>query len=88
MSPEQWTELLNETKTRHVEAYAATQGFDPAWARWYAEYLQGRLDDPSQVTVEELEQLLTEADQAFQAEGLEKEEWPRYYADFLVDRLG
>jgi hypothetical protein len=36
----QLTELFTETATAHHEAFAATDGNDPEWPIWYAEYLQ------------------------------------------------
>jgi len=36
----QLSDLFTETATVHHEAFAATDGKDPEWPIWYADYLQ------------------------------------------------
>ena len=35
--------LLNETTEAHHKAFAATEGEDPDWPLWYADYLLEKL---------------------------------------------
>ena len=42
---EELAELLLETGHHHHQAYVSSDGVDPEWALWYADYLQTRLWD-------------------------------------------
>ena len=41
----QLTEVFTETERVHLEAFAATEGNDPEWPIWYADYLQKPISD-------------------------------------------
>ena len=38
------SELFRQTGEAHHQAFVATDGDDPEWAIWYADYLQARLE--------------------------------------------
>jgi hypothetical protein len=79
--------VLNETAEAHHKAFAASDGEDPEWPIWYADYLLDRMRMMlnSKFTKSELIYILVSADK-------EKERvapgayWPRFYANFLVSR--
>ena len=78
-------ELLTDTGHAHHHAFEATDGADPEWPLWYAQYLEpkiaGHLD--SQPTRSRLVQCLLNADEYHAATG-RAEPWPRVYARFLL----
>jgi hypothetical protein len=81
-------ELLHEAAEAHHVAYAATDGVDPDWSLWYADYLIekgfGKLLGATFLK-SDLIYLLVGADkeQVMRAPG---GNWERYYADFFVGR--
>jgi hypothetical protein len=77
--------LFRETGAAHHRAFAATDGDDPDWPRWYA----GHLAEPlSRLLGVELEALGLEADlKAVEAEhGAQApdSDWASYYADWFL----
>lgn len=80
-------ELFRETGEAHHQAYIETDGADPEWPLWYAEYLQERLAPPLDATFTRsaLVHLLVLAasEQPLRAPGAN---WARYYARFFMDR--
>ena len=42
---EKLAELFKKTGAAHHEAFAATDGADPDWAIWYADYFHNRLGE-------------------------------------------
>ena len=78
--------LLLDTGRAHHAAFAETDGVDPEWPIWYAEYLQVKLGNllDTQFTRSELIYLLVMADreQAQSTGG----DWLMFYADFFIDR--
>jgi NAD(P)H-hydrate epimerase len=84
---EELANVLNETAEAHHKAFAASDGEDPEWPIWYADYLLDRMRMMlnSKFTKSELIYILVSADK-------EKElvapgaYWPRFYANFLVNR--
>ena len=82
-------ELLAETGPAHHQAFIATNGEDPNWAEWYAEYLRLRLNTMLETgfSVSELAALLTEAE-ADRSKHTPDAEWPRSYAEYLLERFG
>jgi NAD(P)H-hydrate epimerase len=82
-------DLFRETGPAHHHAYRATDGADPDWPLWYAEYTQARLNAllGTALTRSELTYLLVsvEMERAAQAPGAA---WPDYYADFFLHRYG
>jgi hypothetical protein len=79
--------LLNETAEAHHKAFAATEGEDPDWPIWYADYLLGKMRQmlKAKFTKSELIYLLVSADKrnGIIAPGAY---WPRFYAKSLVNR--
>jgi hypothetical protein len=81
----QLEELFRETGEAHHQAYIETDGADPEWPLWYADYLQERLGlllDAS-FTKSELVYLLiwVATEQPLSAPGAN---WARYYARKLL----
>jgi hypothetical protein len=79
--------LLREAAAAHSRAFASTDGYDPDWPRWYADYLLAPLDsllgrtlDLGQVAAE---LAALDADQRQNAPGAD---WPLYYAAWFVQR--
>jgi hypothetical protein len=81
--------LFRETSGAHHYAYRETDGADPEWPLWYAEYLQPKLNTllNTTFTKSELVSLLVLAanEQARIAPGTD---WPSHYAQFLVRHAG
>jgi hypothetical protein len=81
-------ELLHEAAEAHHGAYAATDGVDPDWSIWYADYLiehgLGKL----------LGATFLKSDLIYLLVGVDKEQvavapggnWERYYADYFIRR--
>jgi NAD(P)H-hydrate epimerase len=85
--------LIAATGRAHHAAFAASDGYDPDWAMWYAGHLQavtwGRLAaDGSVVPRAELTYLLVAADRAYRAAGeTTRGSWPDFYARYLLAQL-
>lgn len=79
--------LLREAGRAHHQAYIATDGADPDWPLWYAEFLRERLAATlgAGFTKSELVYLLVSLDREVQrlAPGAD---WQAYYAKALVER--
>ena len=79
--------LLNDTAEAHHKAFAATEGEDPDWPIWYADYLLDKMRQmlKAKFTKSELVYLLVLADKenASVAPGAY---WPRFYANFIINR--
>ena len=81
--------LLKRSGQAHHQAFLTTDGDDPEWPSWYAEYL---LDDlnallGSQFSRDQLANLLIELDRSHKRNAFDTE-WPKFYAEFLVSRFG
>lgn len=76
--------LLQETGRAHHEAFRETNGFDPEWPLWYAEYLHDKLPAHigGEMTRSEIVYHLLAAQRA-QEDEESTEPWPKYYARFL-----
>ena len=78
-------ELLTETGRAHHAAFAATDGDDPEWPLWYAEYLHGKLGvflDP-EPTRSRIVQLLLNADDA-RTTAESDAPWPDFFARLML----
>jgi hypothetical protein len=81
------TDLFDETGKAHHQAYSETDGFDPDWPFWYADYLIDKLPPL-------LEANMSRSDLVYLMVHLSKLQpaeapgawWPRYYARYLVKR--
>jgi NAD(P)H-hydrate epimerase len=80
-------QLFVETGHAHHQAFIETNGADPDWPIWYADYLKERLSTllGATFTRSELVYLLVMADKerGLNAPGAK---WPRYYAKFFIER--
>ena len=84
---QQLTELFTETAKAHHSAYAATDGADPDWPIWYAEYLQPRAAGLGlEFTKSELVNCLMTAELERSTRAPDAP-WPEYYADYFVERF-
>jgi hypothetical protein len=83
---EQITKLLDETQHAHHQAYLATDGYDPDWSIWYADYLLDKLPPllEADLTRSDLTYLLVYLSKLQQLEA-PGGRWSRYYAKTLVD---
>ncbi|NDJ59995.1 MAG: hypothetical protein GYB67_02655 [Chloroflexi bacterium] len=81
--------LFRETAAAHHQAYIETDGDDPEWPLWYAEYMRNKLAAllDAKFTKSELVYLLVRLDKEQQLEA-PGANWPRYYADWLVGNYG
>jgi len=84
---EKFEDLFRKTGSEHHEAFIKTNGEDPEWPLWYADYLIDKLRKllNAKFTKSELVYLLmtAEKERALIAPGAD---WPRYYANFFIER--
>ena len=80
-------ELFRETGRAHHAAFAATDGADPDWPIWYAEYLQEPLAQAlgTPFTKSQLIYCVMNADFEHTARSPESD-WPSFYAGLLIER--
>ena len=81
----QLAELLMDTGQRHHDAFIATDGADPEWPLWYADYLSGRIDQyvDAEPTKSKIIQCLMNAADAHAAHG-PNDPWPSFYANYIL----
>jgi hypothetical protein len=81
----QLEDLFREVGEAHHQAYIETDGADPEWPLWYADYLRERLGDllDASFTKSELVHMLVLVanEQPLRAPGAN---WARYYARFFI----
>lgn len=81
------TELFMETGHAHHQAYIETDGADPDWAIWYADYLYDKLPAHLGVTLEKSEIIYQLMRLSYlQPQDAPSAKWHRYYAKFLLER--
>jgi hypothetical protein len=84
-------ELLHEVAETHHVVYRITDGDDPDWASWYADWLLKLSELPdllgSTPVRSHLVHTLVQLDRDYTAESPE-EIWEDWYAGRLADRLG
>ena len=80
-------ELLREAGRAHHEAFTATDGADPDWPIWYADYLQEPLSRKldMQFHKSQLIYCLMDADFDHQARSPHSD-WSEHYADRIMER--
>lgn len=80
-------ELFHEAGQAHHAAFAATDGADPEWPIWYADYLQEPFARRLDMTFgkSQLIYCLMNADFEHQARSPDSD-WPEYYADQILER--
>jgi hypothetical protein len=76
-----------ETGKSHHHAFMKTEGVDPEWPLWYADYIQGQLGKllQAELTKSEIIYLLLLFEEKRTEEAPESK-WTEYYAKKLVDR--
>ena len=83
---QQLEELFYEVGRAHHQAYIETDGADPEWPLWYADYLRDKLAPllDASFTKSELVYLLllVAKEQPLRAPGAN---WARYYAKFFIE---
>jgi glutaredoxin len=81
--------LFRQTGEAHHEAFAETDGEDPEWPIWYAQYLQDRLMPflAAPLTRSRLVFCLVETDDEHRATDPDAP-WPGYYARRVLECLG
>ena len=79
--------LLTETKEAHQQAYLDTQGEDPEWPMWYADYMSEKLQATLQapLTRSELICVLLNLSRLQPSEAPDVP-WQEYYADYFIGR--
>jgi len=82
--------LLHEAAETHHVVYRITDGDDPDWASWYADWLtqHSELPDLLEVTPvrSELVYMLVRLDKQYTMESAD-EKWEQYYARGLLDHF-
>lgn len=80
------TALFIETGENHHKAFMESNGVDPEWPLWYANYLHSRLGELLNIefTKSEIIYLLVMLDKKRAAEAVE-ENWTLYNAKYLID---
>ena len=83
-------DLLREAAETHHRVYRITDGTDPDWASWYADWLLNLSELPqllgSPPVRSHLVHALVELDRDY-TEAAPDERWEDWYADRLGDRL-
>lgn len=79
-------DLLRTVGPAHHQAYIDTDGVDPDWPIWYAEYLQAPLAEllGLDFTRSQLVYCLMDADTEYRARASESD-WPEFYADLILE---
>jgi hypothetical protein len=82
-------QLFREAGHAHHLAFLATNGDDPEWPRWYAEFLRPRLATvlDAGVSVEELAKILEQLE-ADRKRTAPTADWPQFYAAYFLSQSG
>jgi hypothetical protein len=83
---EQLASLFREAGSAHHRAFAATNGDDPEWPIWYAEFLQPKVNAllGTKWTKSELVHLLLRSEKERKAQASDLS-WPEFYARVFLD---
>lgn len=78
-------ELLEQAGRRHHEAFIVTDGDDPEWPLWYAEYLEDRVTGVlgTRPTRSRLVQCLLNAEEEHASSG-SASPWTEFYARYIL----
>jgi hypothetical protein len=83
--------LLHEAAETHHTVYRITDGEDPDWASWYADWLLNLSELPELLGAKpvrsHLVHALVQLDRDYTA-AAPAERWEQWYAERLADRLG
>lgn len=84
---EKLASLFEETGEAHHRAFEKTDGADPEWPSWYAGHLQESVNEMLGATLTKSELIyLVVAAEKERAERAPEAPWPRYYAQFFLER--
>jgi hypothetical protein len=85
---ERLASLFREAGSAHHKAFASTNGDDPEWPIWYAEFLQPKLNLLLSVqwTKSEVVYLLLRAEKERSALA-QSPTWPEFYARLFIKQL-
>ena len=83
---QQIAQEFQKTGHAHHQAFIETDGADPEWPLWYADYMQARLNAllGTELTKSEIVYLVVHLDKVYAAES-PSEPWPVYYGKYLVE---
>lgn len=86
---EQIGQLFVEAGHAHHEAFIETDGADPEWPMWYANYLQAKLSAAlgTELTQSEIVYWVIKLDKDYRAASPD-EPWPTWYAQVLLENCG
>ncbi len=89
MTIKELADLLVATGHAHHQAFLASDGADPEWPLWYANYLHDKLNAAFKhdFTQSEIVYLLVKLDKEY-VEQNPATSWSEYYAQFLVETCG
>ena len=78
-------QFFQEAGHAHHQAFIETDGADPEWPLWYANYMQARLSELLQhpFTVSEVVYWVIRLDKEYRAKN-PSEPWPTHYGKILV----
>ena len=83
-------DLLHEAAETHHRVYRITDGADPDWASWYADWLIGHSELPALLGTEpvrsELVYVLVGLDREY-GQQQRAEPWERYYAQRVAEHF-
>jgi hypothetical protein len=89
-NPERISELLHEAAETHHAVYRITDGEDPDWASWYADWLTNLSKLPDLLEVKpvrsELVYMLVRLEKKYTMES-PSEKWEDYYARGLTEHF-
>lgn len=80
-------QLFRQTAAAHHEAFRATNGDDPAWPQWYANYIYDKLPVSlgKTLTKESLAEELIRLDQMVKSQP-DIKDWAAHYAQSLLSK--
>ena len=80
-------QLLQKAGHAHHAAFAATDGVDPDWSIWYADYLKEPFAERFDMDFQKSQLIycLMDADYEHQARSPDSD-WPEYYANEIIER--
>ncbi len=84
----QLTELFTETAMAHHEAFVATDGNDPEWPIWYADYLQEPISEVlhNRFLKSSLIYCMMNADFEYTAREVDVP-WQKFYSDHFIEHF-
>ena len=84
----QLSELFTETARAHHEVFAATDGNDPEWPIWYADYLQKPISEilHNKFLKSSLIYCMMNADFEYKARELDVQ-WQNFYSEHFIERF-